>query len=171
MRSGRSCVDFVNTGQWMVLFHAVADVERWLPLVVGVPAVEATSNDVGRVVQLRRAMLECVEATIAGDPLPPAALRRLNAAAALPPLVPQLSTNGDAELLPASVSQVLATLARDLIDLVAGPFADRIRQCASDDCTLYLVDTSRPNQRRWCSMELCGNRSKLRDFRERQRSC
>jgi predicted RNA-binding Zn ribbon-like protein len=86
-------------------------------------------------------------------------------------LVPQLSTNGDAELLPASVSQVLATLARDLIDLVAGPFADRIRQCASDDCTLYLVDTSRPNQRRWCSMELCGNRSKLRDFRERQRSC
>ncbi|HSG18327.1 MAG TPA: CGNR zinc finger domain-containing protein, partial [Anaerolineae bacterium] len=34
----------------------------------------------------------------------------------------------------------------------------------------YLfIDTSRNRSRRWCSMESCGNRAKVRQHRERKR--
>jgi predicted RNA-binding Zn ribbon-like protein len=56
----------------------------------------------------------------------------------------------------------VSAIARDAIDLVAGPHAERIRECAADDCSLIFVDLSRPGQRRWCSMERCGNRAKQR---------
>jgi predicted RNA-binding Zn ribbon-like protein len=46
--------------------------------------------------------------------------------------------------------------------------ADRVRRCAGNDCLLTFVDTSRPGRRRWCSMERCGNRAKVRAFRNRQ---
>jgi predicted RNA-binding Zn ribbon-like protein len=31
-----------------------------------------------------------------------------------------------------------------------------------------FVDTSRPGKRRWCSMELCGNRKKTATYRRRR---
>ncbi|MDI5982688.1 CGNR zinc finger domain-containing protein, partial [Amycolatopsis magusensis] len=30
------------------------------------------------------------------------------------------------------------------------------------------LDTSRPGNRRWCSMQRCGNRNKVKAYRERQ---
>ena len=50
------------------------------------------------------------------------------------------------------------------IDLVG---STRLRQCAGDNCALLFLDTSRPGKRRWCSMERCGNRNKVREFRSR----
>lgn len=38
--------------------------------------------------------------------------------------------------------------------------ADRVRQCAHPDCTLYFIDTSRNGTRRWHSMDTCGARIK-----------
>jgi len=35
---------------------------------------------------------------------------------------------------------------------------------------LLLLSRSRSDRRRWCSMELCGNRAKVAAFRERQRA-
>ena len=69
---------------------------------------------------------------------------------------------------PITSGQVLSTLARDAIDLFAGPLAGRIRRCAGVNCTLLFADTSRPGQRRWCSMQRCGNRAKAREFRQRK---
>ncbi|MFF3324488.1 CGNR zinc finger domain-containing protein [Streptomyces sp. NPDC002889] len=37
---------------------------------------------------------------------------------------------------------------------------DRIRACAHEACVLHFFDTSRSGTRRWCSMALCGNRTK-----------
>ncbi|MEV6911021.1 CGNR zinc finger domain-containing protein [Amycolatopsis sp. NPDC051071] len=31
------------------------------------------------------------------------------------------------------------------------------RECSADDCYLLFFDTSRSGNRRWCSMERCGN--------------
>ncbi|MFD1501965.1 CGNR zinc finger domain-containing protein, partial [Streptosporangium lutulentum] len=69
---------------------------------------------------------------------------------------------------PVRAAQVLSTLAREMIDLLSGPLSERIRECASDNCPLVFVDTSRPGARRWCAMERCGNRHKLRALRARQ---
>ncbi|MGV9801056.1 CGNR zinc finger domain-containing protein [Mycobacterium sp. NPDC003449] len=38
----------------------------------------------------------------------------------------------------------------------------RLRACANDDCRLFLIDRSKPNTARWCSMAICGNRMKAR---------
>ncbi|HEY3015336.1 MAG TPA: CGNR zinc finger domain-containing protein, partial [Nocardioides sp.] len=66
-------------------------------------------------------------------------------------------------------SAALATIARDAVDLFGSRAAARIRVCASHDCGLVFVDTSRPGARRWCSMERCGNRAKLHALRQRRR--
>ncbi len=38
----------------------------------------------------------------------------------------------------------------------------RLRPCANPDCTKFLIDHSKPNTARWCSMADCGNRLKAR---------
>jgi len=37
-----------------------------------------------------------------------------------------------------------------------------VRECSGLDCDWYFLDTSRNHQRRWCSMEACGNRHKMK---------
>ncbi len=99
----------------------------------------------------------------------PADLAEVNRAAARPPLVPRIAAGGTREWqLPATAEQVVSTVARDAIDLLTGPYADRIRECDAHNCQLVFVDTSRPGRRRWCSMERCGNRHKLRAHRARR---
>ncbi|MEV8214171.1 CGNR zinc finger domain-containing protein [Leifsonia sp. NPDC077715] len=38
----------------------------------------------------------------------------------------------------------------------------RLRPCANPECTKFLIDHSKPNTARWCSMATCGNRMKAR---------
>lgn len=38
----------------------------------------------------------------------------------------------------------------------------RLRPCANPECTKFLIDHSKPNTARWCSMARCGNRMKAR---------
>ncbi|OZM72679.1 hypothetical protein CFN78_13700 [Amycolatopsis antarctica] len=68
---------------------------------------------------------------------------------------------------PVTGTQVLGAAARDAIELV-GERADRLRECRANDCRLLFLDTSRPGARRWCSMQRCGNRNKVKAYRARQ---
>ena len=43
----------------------------------------------------------------------------------------------------------------------------RLRQCGGDRCGWLFLDRSRNRSRQWCTMEDCGNVSKVRRFRER----
>ena len=45
----------------------------------------------------------------------------------------------------------------------------RLRPCANDECRLFLLDRSRANRARWCSMAVCGNRAKARRHYQRTR--
>ncbi|TRW79811.1 hypothetical protein FK535_20960 [Mycolicibacterium sp. 018/SC-01/001] len=45
----------------------------------------------------------------------------------------------------------------------------RLRPCANDECHLFLLDRSKPNTARWCSMAICGNRMKARRHYRRTR--
>lgn len=45
----------------------------------------------------------------------------------------------------------------------------RIRRCARDTCMLWFHDTSRNGTRRWCAMEVCGNRAKASRYYARSR--
>jgi predicted RNA-binding Zn ribbon-like protein len=58
-----------------------------------------------------------------------------------------------------------------LVDAVAEMLLDlnpaRLRQCES--CVLHFYDVSKNGTRRWCSMQICGNRSKVAAYAERKR--
>jgi predicted RNA-binding Zn ribbon-like protein len=43
-----------------------------------------------------------------------------------------------------------------------------VRACAADDCRWLFLDTSRNHTRRWCQMQVCGNRTKARRFQARR---
>lgn len=43
----------------------------------------------------------------------------------------------------------------------------RLRPCANPQCQRFLLDRSKPNSARWCSMAECGNRMKARRHYQR----
>jgi predicted RNA-binding Zn ribbon-like protein len=45
----------------------------------------------------------------------------------------------------------------------------RLRACANPECALFLIDRSKANSARWCSMAICGNRMKARRHYQRTR--
>ncbi|MFB7498764.1 CGNR zinc finger domain-containing protein [Streptomyces sp. NPDC056161] len=45
----------------------------------------------------------------------------------------------------------------------------RLRPCANAECRLFLIDRSKTNKARWCSMAVCGNRMKARRHYQRTR--
>jgi predicted RNA-binding Zn ribbon-like protein len=55
-------------------------------------------------------------------------------------------------------------------DALARQNPGRLRPCANDECRLFLIDHSKANAARWCSMALCGNRMKARRHYQRIRN-
>jgi len=45
---------------------------------------------------------------------------------------------------------------------------DRVKVCDNDECAAVFYDSSRNRSGRWCTMAVCGNRVKARNFRQRQ---
>lgn len=64
--------------------------------------------------------------------------------------------------------QVFAPVADAVADLLTAVDRLRLRKCKQ--CVLHFYDTSKKGTRIWCSMNLCGNRSKVAAFAERKRA-
>jgi hypothetical protein len=47
---------------------------------------------------------------------------------------------------------------------------ERLKACAGEGCRSVFYDRSKNHSGRWCSMSRCGNRAKVRAWRERQRT-
>jgi predicted RNA-binding Zn ribbon-like protein len=62
---------------------------------------------------------------------------------------------------------LLAPLAHSAATLFTTVDRNRIRKC--DRCVLHFYDTSKKGTRRWCSMQLCGNRLKVAAYAARRR--
>jgi predicted RNA-binding Zn ribbon-like protein len=94
----------------------------------------------------------------------------LNRWAARAPLAPQLAAGGELVWVATRPAEaILATVARDAVDLLSGPLAGRIRECGAPDCALLFVDASRPGRRLWCSTDACGNRTRTKAYRQRRK--
>ncbi|GAA4079440.1 CGNR zinc finger domain-containing protein [Actinomadura miaoliensis] len=175
--AGAVCLDFAHTGgegRYAVFetLHQPADLARWLaePPLSAVMTVPVTAGELTAAKVLRQAVWDAAHARAARRPIPARAVATINRAAAEAPLAPELAADGTTAgwAAPVRATQALSTLAREMIELLSGPLAERIRECAGDNCPLLFVDTSRPGARRWCSMERCGNRHKLRALRARR---
>ncbi|HEY9498684.1 MAG TPA: CGNR zinc finger domain-containing protein [Terrimesophilobacter sp.] len=92
----------------------------------------------------------------------------VNLFAATPDLPPVLAGGSrQAGASRARAMQALSTIARDAVRTFGPDAEGRIRACSADDCAIVYLDTSRSGNRRWCSMQRCGNRAKVRAHRSR----
>jgi predicted RNA-binding Zn ribbon-like protein len=65
---------------------------------------------------------------------------------------------------------LLAAVARSGAEIIAEGARARLRLCANPHCGLFFYDDSRTRRRRWCSMAVCGNRSKVAAFSRKHAS-
>ncbi len=69
---------------------------------------------------------------------------------------------------PREPEDVWAPIATATAELLSEIPASRIRKCQS--CVVHFYDTSKKGSRRWCSMNLCGNKLKVAAYRQRNRA-
>jgi predicted RNA-binding Zn ribbon-like protein len=68
-----------------------------------------------------------------------------------------------------SLDRPLWPIARSAADLISLPDAlAQLRECASETCEWLFLDRSRNHTRRWCDMNDCGGRAKVRRFRAKR---
>ena len=67
------------------------------------------------------------------------------------------------------LERVLWEVARTASRLLTSTSLVRVRPCAAHDCGWWFLDDTKNGSRRWCDMKICGNREKLRRFRQRSR--
>jgi predicted RNA-binding Zn ribbon-like protein len=84
-------------------------------------------------------------------------------------LTPVFDPDGNAALEPAA-GGVDGALGR-MLSVVAAAMTDgtwsRLKACRADDCRWAFYDHARNRSRHWCSMSVCGNRTKARTYRRR----
>ena len=76
--------------------------------------------------------------------------------------VPVVGQEGIAWRLDAPADRRAAALAVLAWNHIHQEKPGRLRPCANPDCRLFLLDRSKANRARWCSMTVCGNRMKAR---------
>jgi predicted RNA-binding Zn ribbon-like protein len=173
--SGRRCLDFAGT-----LKHRTSASEELLtePDRLSAWAVQAglvdagiaaTEDDLAAAIELREAIYRVVTARLEHRPLEVADVDLLNDRASQSRLAPRLDRTGSISR-DGTASQLLASLAADLLDLLAGGDIENVKGCAHLNCTRLYLDSSRAKNRHWCGMGTCGNKVKVQAFRARQRA-
>ncbi|MEA2574942.1 MAG: hypothetical protein QOH93_2240 [Chloroflexia bacterium] len=61
---------------------------------------------------------------------------------------------------------VLWTAARSVADLLTSEELKKVKSCPGEGCAYLFMDLSRNGKRRWCEMDVCGNRNKVTRFRQ-----
>ena len=70
----------------------------------------------------------------------------------------------------AALDRMLWPIARSAADLLTSEQTSAVRECSAQDCSWLFMDTSRNGSRRWCNMQVCGNRAKARRHQQRKRA-
>ncbi|MFE4413710.1 CGNR zinc finger domain-containing protein [Streptomyces sp. NPDC093064] len=85
-----------------------------------------------------------------------------------PLLVAVDARDGSATLAPADGGPLLSRVAAAVAEaLVAGTWA-RLKACEAVTCHFAYYDRSPAGRGRWCSMQVCGARAKMRRYRAKQ---
>jgi predicted RNA-binding Zn ribbon-like protein len=122
-----------------------------------------------RAINLREAMYAIFSAVMNKQIAPQMAMDRLNANihnAALHSRLVQHEGRLEWRFdnLGTTLDGMLWPIARAAADLLASPDLALVRACSSPTCQWLFLDTSKNHHRRWCSMQSCGNRAKVRKF-------
>jgi predicted RNA-binding Zn ribbon-like protein len=130
----------------------------WLASVGGL----GTEAELRHMLGVRRAL----QAVVRGERAPDALAPELEGVTSVPGMTDGL-VGWTLSVPPERALAVRAVLAWDAL---AKHKPGRLRPCANDECHLFLIDRSKANSARWCSMAGCGNRMKARRHYERAKS-
>jgi predicted RNA-binding Zn ribbon-like protein len=68
-----------------------------------------------------------------------------------------------------SAESIFVPVAEAAVDLLATGDFNLVKRCEDHTCVRWFLDQTKSHRRRWCSMELCGNRHKVAAYRARRR--
>jgi predicted RNA-binding Zn ribbon-like protein len=147
----------VADGRQLDLLATAQEAQEWARAHAGAGAV----REVAHLRQVRDRLQEVVRGTAGADTLAPllADVR----------LRPEVTQHGVSWHLDAAHDLQLGSRALLAWGRIQEQLPGRLRPCANDECRLFLLDRSRPNTARWCSMKACGNRLKARRHYQRAR--
>jgi predicted RNA-binding Zn ribbon-like protein len=147
----------------------VTHFRRWLGDHHRKAAADAASQaDLAFARELRTALRELLRHHDSDAP-PAIGAARLDALAGRIPLRVRLA-GGQVGLAPAAagVPGVLGEVLGAIALADRGGTWRRLKLCRADTCQVVFYDRSKNGSRCWCSMEVCGNRSKIRAYRGRR---
>jgi predicted RNA-binding Zn ribbon-like protein len=179
---GALCLDFANSVDWAsdgterplhadVLIEP-ADLAHWgkrLRLVDSEVALVVTGRELAAARLLRAAIHRVFAAIPAGEPPADDDLAVLASTFAEAVAAARLTARGGwlfdwADEDPRRIRFAVAVNAIDLFRTPAD--LERLRVCPGNNCGWLFLDTS--GRRRWCSMEVCGSRAKMRRLYQRR---
>lgn len=176
---GSFCMELLLTGgpgpyQRYEILRTPADLAGWLVdsrLARMAPIAEAEVsvrlNELRQIKEFRDNLWTVAAFIARGEWPEPEQLELINQCA-VASLRPELDpVTAERHWSPITGIQILGTAAREAIHII-GERASRIRECEAADCYLLFLDTSRPGNRRWCTMRRCGNRHKVKAYRSRR---
>jgi predicted RNA-binding Zn ribbon-like protein len=134
------------------------------------PGAPVSAADLETTIQLReglRAILRIND----GHPVDAGAIEAVNRVAGGLPLQLRFAPDGEPDLgpRPDGVRGALAELLGAVALAKARGTWSRLKVCSSETCQWAFYDRSKNRSGRWCSMRVCGNRTKTRAYRARQR--
>jgi predicted RNA-binding Zn ribbon-like protein len=183
------CLDFINTdlvinGQPTDLLSSFHDLVAWLSQ-AGLVTQEVGkriergggadgSETLKQAKQFRATMREMAHRMADGKPVPQTALDAINYLLRHRLGYPQIARrSGTFERKYQTgfdeSNQVLGVLAEAASDLLVTCDLSLIKKCQNPACVLFFYDTTKNHARHWCSMTLCGNRSKVAAHYHRHR--
>jgi predicted RNA-binding Zn ribbon-like protein len=163
-------IDFINTqllekGAVNELFNNMQDVSDWAHA-SGLQFDYKNNNAlISKVLALREAIYTLFLSKLDNHQYPPQALTVLNSHLLNWTNQQQLADHsGTLQLQPLTnvltVEGLLGVIAHEAALLLESNQLDLVRRCSNPDCKLLFLDVSRSKKRKWCSMEICGNRAK-----------
>jgi predicted RNA-binding Zn ribbon-like protein len=181
--AGRLCLDFINTeisvhgerrdllsdfGQWMA-WHSAAEgpgMAQAKPMAREWAGKARSIDALARAAAFRSELRKMAECIASHKPIPKSAVRAINDILRRGAAYWQLTPvgRGFARQVLRDMHEpadLLVPVAEDAADLLCEGDRKRVRKCESPACILFFYDTSRSRTRRWCSMDLCGNRAKV----------
>ena len=123
--------------------------------------------------ELRERLRKEVLAIERGGAVHRAVIDELNHLMAEHPMLTRLKASGSGTTTelwfdPQGPEDLFAPLAQSAATLFSNVDRSRVRKCGQ--CVLHFHDTSKKGTRRWCSMQLCGNRLKVAAYAARRRT-
>jgi predicted RNA-binding Zn ribbon-like protein len=187
--SNRPILDLLNTKPVLAdgpteLLPDVRALERWLVAsgIVSSPRAKATVRSwrnsteatafLKQLIAFRERLRAAVLRMESGSPPSEAFLAEVNSLLLQYPRHTSLHKRDgkvirETTFVPRTPTDLWAPIVDATADLLAETAPSRIRKCES--CVVHFFDTSKKGSRRWCSMNICGNKSKVATYQRRKR--